>query len=153
MLCSAVLDCTGPAAVRYPRGSDGTYTDAVWEDRIHQEADLTILTYGTTINDVLEGTELLKQDQITADVIKLDRVQPLELPHIHTEKLLVVEETAEHAGIGAAVLSAYSNTKGRVLHLCSGLIPHGDSASLRRLTGLDPQGIYQAAKELLADET
>ena len=161
MLRRAVLECSGPVAVRYPKGKDGAYTEENWQDRLHSDAAVTILTYGTTINLVLEAADRLAQDGIFADIIKLPQVQPLELTSTvasvqKTGRLLVVEEAAHAAGVGEAVsaqlLRSGVSAKCRFCDLKDGIIPHGDLASLRGLAGIDPQGIYETAKELLGNE-
>jgi len=161
MLWLAVLDLQGPVAVRYPKGGSGTYTGAVWENMYHDNASVTIVSYGTTINDVLQACQKLRNDGIHADVIKLDMICPLDVGCIEaslkkTKAVLIVEETAESGCVGEAVLSQLmrrgSFSKSRLLNLGSGLLPHGDLASLRALAGIDAEGIYQAAKELLLYE-
>ena len=41
--------------------------------------DLTILAYGIVINDVLQAADLLAQQGISVEVVKLAQVAPLEL--------------------------------------------------------------------------
>lgn len=158
MLPRAIYEAQGPAAVRYPKGTDGQYTAAVWHDRIHQRSDLSIVTYGPTINDVLSAAFRLQEEGITADVIKLDQICPLTLdPIIHSVsiagRLLVVEEAAEKGCVGQEILAELAKEqiplrKTHLLNLKSGLVPHGSLKALRALTGIDADGIYQAAKEL-----
>lgn len=158
MLRKAVLECGGPVAVRYPKGGDGDYHAEQWQDRVSPESRLTIVTYGTTINAVTQAAGRLHD---AADVIKLDRIQPLELTAIEnsvskTGRLLVVEETAESGCAGQAILAGLL-ARGvhpvcRLKNCGSGIVAHGDLASLRKLLGLDADGIYETAKELLAHE-
>ena len=156
MLRSAVLEMTGPVAVRYPKGGDGSYTEGIWQDHLATDAVLSFLTYGTTINFVLKAAEMLKKDGISSNIFKLDQIKPLDLAQIeapirHSGRLLIVEEAARSAGIGMEVM-ARCRVCGRVLDMGDGIVPHGDLASLRHLMGMDAEGIYQAAKELLQDE-
>lgn len=158
MLSLAIYEETGPVAVRYPKGGDGLYQAAHWETHLSDESRLTIVTYGTTVNDVLSAAARLKELGLSADVIKLDRICPLDCREIipsvlQTGRLLVVEEAAEMGCLGQELLAALSRQEiclraARLLNLKRGLVPHGDLASLRALTGLDAEGIYQAAKEL-----
>ena len=73
MLCQAVLEMDGPVAIRYPKGGDGAYDQPHWSDQRFEEAELTMVTYGTTINDVLEAAQRLRREGRKVDVIKLDR--------------------------------------------------------------------------------
>ena len=161
MLCKAVLEMHGPVALRYPKGGDGAYRGAVWENKRHSSADLTLLTYGTTINAVLEVAERLEEGGVKADVIKLDAIAPLNTEVISQSvkssgSLLVVEETSEMGCVGHEVFSALCadgiSFKGKLLNLGDGVIPHGSLPELKALARIDAAGIYKTAKELLDEK-
>lgn len=156
MLRKAALELTGPVAVRYPRGGEGEYCSDRWDDRIRKDSRITIVTYGTTINPVLQAAEMLP-----ADVIKLDQIAPLNLDAVlesvkKTGHLLVVEEAAERCCVGYEILSAVSQSaiscRSCLLNAKEGIVPHGDILSLQKMLGIDANGIYQAARELLQIE-
>lgn len=156
MLRSAVLEMTGSVAVRYPRGSEGSYMDAFWQNKIYDDSQITVVTYGTTVNDVMKAAEKLR-----ADVIKLDQIAPLDCRDIaksveKTGHLIVVEETAEACCVGREIVTALSQGgllfRSRLLNLKNGIVPHGDVKSLRKLMGIDSESIEQAARELLQHE-
>ena len=156
MLRQSVLEMYGPVAIRYPRGCEGNYTGECWENMIHPDSRITVVTYGTTINDVLKATEQLK-----ADVIKLDQIMPIDMKDIedsvkNTKHLLVVEEAAETGCVGQEIVTALGqkglNCRSRLLNLKNGVVPHGDLKSLRGMMQIDSESIAQAAKELLQNE-
>ena len=162
MLRAAILETSGPVAVRYPRGGDGAYDAAVWENQCCDAPAVTIVTYGITINDVLAAAKRLRDEHISVDLIKLDQIAPLHLEPVRQSlarsgKLLVVEETAAAGCVGSAILAqlvqegAAPNAV-RLINLQSGLVPHGSLPLLRHRTGLDEAGIYQATKELIGLE-
>lgn len=161
MLDDAVKSIDGPVAVRYPKGGDGTYQGDCWQD-IHCDASkLTIVTYGTTINAVSAAAERLQMDQVSVDVIKLDQILPLVSDSIvasvsNTGRILVVEETADAGCVGHEVLSMLAQKgltfTGKTLNLGCGIVPHGDLNSLKAMMGIDAEGIYQTAKELLNEK-
>ena len=162
MLPHAVLELNGPVAIRYPKGGDGRYQETCWEDMLHADSKLTMLSYGTTINDVLAAAEHLQNEGISADVLKLDVIQPMDLTGVvrsakKTGRLLIVEEAAAAGCVGDAVLSGLMQqgitVQAHLLNLRDGIVPHGDLKSLRSLLGIDEQGIYLTAKELLRHET
>ena len=68
----------------------------------------------------------------------------------------MVEETAGNGCLGTDILAGLSARglcpKSRLLNLRDGIVPHGSLKDLRRLMGIDAQGIYEAAKELLIHE-
>lgn len=161
LLRKAVLEMNGPVAIRYPRGTDGAYTDACWHDLLQPGANVTLVTYGSSINDVLQAAKLLQEDGITADVIKLEQIQPLHSTVIassvkNTGKLVLVEETAQVCGLGEALISALVqqgiHPAFRLLNLGSGIWPHGNLSQLRRAAGIDAACIYQQTKELTLHE-
>ena len=162
MLREAILETSGPVAVRYPRGGNGAYDGAVWENQCCDAPAVTIVTYGITINDVLATVKRLRDEHISVDLIKLDQIAPLHLEPVRQSlarsgKLLVVEETAAAGCVGSAILAqlvqegAAPNAV-RLINLQSGLVPHGSLPLLRHRTGLDEAGIYQATKELIGLE-
>lgn len=162
MLKRAVEEMDGPVAIRYPKGSDGIYTEEHWSDRCSEHAVVTLVTYGTTIQHVLEAAGKLKEEGLEADILKLDQIQPLCLSQIidsvkKTRALLVVEEVAEAGCVGTSILSELLqkgvSVRAKLINLKDGIIPHGSLPLLREMTGLDTQGIYQTVKELLGNET
>ena len=162
MLREAILETSGPVAVRYPRGGNGAYDGTVWENQCCDAPAVTIVTYGITINDVLAAAKRLRDEHISVDLIKLDQIAPLHLEPVRQSlarsgKLLVVEETAAVGCVGSAILAqlvqegAAPNAV-RLINFQSGLVPHGSLPLLRHRTGLDEAGIYQATKELIGLE-
>ena len=68
-------------------------------------SDLTLLTYGIVINDVLQAAQLLAQQGISAEVVKLTQVAPLEADPVlaslqKTGRLLAVEDVCAANCIG-----------------------------------------------------
>lgn len=161
MLKSAVLEEIGPVALRYPKGGDGRYTAENWQDIVCSGSVVTLVTYGTSVNDVLSVAERLSGEGIAADVLKLDQLCDLRLDAVaasvqKTGRLLVAEEAAEPGCVGVSLLAALMGRgiciKHRLCNLKSGILPHGDLNSLRALAGIDAEGIYRSAKELIQDE-
>lgn len=156
MLAWAVEECAGPVAVRYPRGGDGAYSGVSREMVFRSGADVTILTYGTMINQVLEAAELLDREGISAEVLRLAQIKPLELAPIvesvrKTGKLLVVEETAEEGSLGQQVIAglAEQGLEAPMAALNTGdqFVTHGERKLLLHSLGLDAQGIANRVKE------
>lgn len=162
MLRWAVKDCTGPVAVRYPRGGEGAWQgsyDGTNTVSLRRGTDLTMVTYGITVNEVLAAAEVLSAQGIETEVIKLQAIDPLELGPVldsvrQTGHLLIAEECAAQCGLGirlpAQLTLAGVNLKS--LTLCntgSSFVTHGSVTELRKLCGLDVQGICQRAKEAL----
>ena len=114
------------------------------------------------INDILCVAHKLQEENVAADVIKLDQVQPIQLDCViesvsKTGRLLVVEEVARRGCVGETLLALLMEhgvcPKTSLINLSDGIVCHGDLNSLHVLCGLDPDHIYETAKELLSYET
>ena len=161
MLRRAVLEETGPAAVRYPRGGEGAYRgDAGWETRVLRPGrDITLVSYGVLINQVLDAAEGLAQRGIQAEIVKLGRIAPLDLAPVaesvgRTGRLLVAEEAMAAGGVGerlaAGLLGAGVPLKSLTLaNLGTGYIPHGSVEQLLSLHGLDGAHLMKRVEEVL----
>lgn len=161
MLTMAVEDLKGPVAVRYPRGGEGTYQDCTLSSSmIHTEGDdITIVCYGTMIDCALEAEHLLKAQGISCEIIRLTRLDELDmdviLPSVRkTKRLLVPEEAADAGCIGNRILTACAKQgvipiAAKCQNLGSGIVPQGRVDELRALYALDGPGIAYAALSLM----
>lgn len=150
--------------MRYPRGGEGAYQACSLEPVtvLREGSDLTLLTYGIVINDVLQAAQLLAQQGISAEVVKLAQVAPLEAaPCLHRCKRQGGCWRSRMCGaancIGEQVLSAAEQAglpmkEARLLNLGSGIIPHGAPDVLKTAYGLDAQAIAAAAQALCAND-
>ena len=88
MLRRAVLEMTGPVAVRYPRGCDGTFTGIAEQPCLREGSDITLVTYGTLVNEVLAAAKMLQARGISAEVLEAALHQAARCPHrrrLHAE--------------------------------------------------------------------
>ena len=159
MLRWAVERCNAPVAVRYPRGSEGGYKSSAFACDpggvcVHREgSDVTLITYGNLINNVLAAADALAGMGISVKVLRLLSVTHLpELAGLISGEVFVVEEAAEGSGIKEAVSW---KLQGRTVHgidLGADFIPHGDQNSLYQFTGLDAGSITKFVCEVLHHE-
>jgi 1-deoxy-D-xylulose-5-phosphate synthase len=161
MLTMAVRELDGPVAVRYPRGAEGDYhACALTPSVVHTRGnDLTILCYGTMINSVMQAQALLEKQGISCEVIRLTRIDTLDLDTVFasvkkTKRLLAAEETADAGCVGRRVLAACAEqgitlSAARCLNLGRGIVPHGTVEQLRALYALDGNGVAYAALSML----
>lgn len=152
MLSLALYEVRGPVAVRYPRGGQGAYTgDATGTAQtvLRQGTDITILSYGRMINNALAAAELLENRGVSAGVVKLNIITPLEIDLIDQSLPLVVAEECADAGSVGERLAARLSCPVRRLNLGSGLVQHGDTNRLMTKLGLDADGITCAVEEML----
>ena len=102
MLGYALHDIEGPVAVRYPRGGEGEYKGSLVESEaiLCPGNDLTLVCYGTMVNEVLAAAGKLAEQGISAEVLKLGMLCPndfsLSLESLRkTGRLLAVEDVCE----------------------------------------------------------
>ncbi|MBQ6397083.1 MAG: 1-deoxy-D-xylulose-5-phosphate synthase [Oscillospiraceae bacterium] len=163
MLGLALYGCDGPVAIRYPRGGEDAYHDCHTEAEfvLREGSDLTIVSYGVMINEALEAADRLAEDGIMAEVIKIGRIRPNSFDETRlsvgkTKRLVVAEDVCAFGSVGSQILSSLAGvTEGfeyRLLNLGDGIVQHGSVEELRRMRGIDAQGIVRAARTLFSEE-
>ncbi len=161
LLATALKENCGPAALRYPRGGEGEYKgDSGLEPCLLREGgDLTIISHGIAINDALRAAALLETQGISAAVLKVTCLCPLNMEPIaqavsKTGRILVYEHCAEAGCLGQKILSELEKTGGRLkkaklMNFGAGLIPHGETEQLKARFGMDDKSIAAAAAEMM----
>lgn len=165
MLRWAALDYNGPVAVRYPRGGDRDFAGANWQDgpvKCHREgSDVTIITYGTLLQNAMDAASLLAQRGVETKVLRLLQINPLPVDEIlatvpDNQSILVLEETNTGSGIREALSWALSerDSQCRVFGIDLGrrFVTHGDLNSLYRAYGLDGESVANIIQEELQHE-
>lgn len=171
MLTWATETKCGPVAIRYPRGGDQGYHDSAWnvtaekaEDTMLTQhrvgEDVTILTYGTLINNVMESAEILQQKGIQTSVLRLCAIAPTPvaqiISNVRTKHLFVVEETSESCGIAQSLALEFEKSDISVkihnIDLGNGFVTHGAMSALYKNYGLDACGIADKIQEVLKVE-
>lgn len=163
MLRSALYDYSGPVAVRYPRGTeDASFTQdtsGAPDCVIREGTQFTLAGYGNLISELLKAADLLAQEGISCEVLKLNQLIPLHAEQViasvkKTHHLAVVEEVIEANSVGHAIATALAGqgvVAEHLILLSSGMefVPHGSVDELRRLLGIDAQSIVNKVKEAL----
>ena len=165
MLRRAVLEDTGPVAVRYPRGGEGALLDDMSEEPCviyHPGKDVTIAAYGTEVNEAIMAARMLADEGVSAEVVKINTLCPLDTETVFasakkTGVLIVVEEACAAGCIGQQLLAA-AEAQGvtlraaRLINLGSGILEHGTPEEWRQMTKLDNGSIRDAVMEILHAE-
>ena len=167
MLTWAVEQCDGPVAVRYPRGGNGSYQASAWTGMdetvtVHRKGDdVTLITYGTIINNVLEAADLLEAQGIHATVLRLQAVAPLDASQIVSKlsahhRVVVVEESAGGSGVHQELAwqlrRMLPDCRVDGLDLGNRFATHGELKTLYKFYGLDGQSIADFTREVLKGE-
>ena len=171
MLFWAVECYDGPVAIRYPRGGDRSYAESAFDPDVdiaqrglischRQGSHLTILTYGTMMENALEAAGMLAAFGIEVTVLRLLTLSALPLEQIIAmtpgKKLLVLEEVSGGCGIASELalklgekapeITVYSKDLG------ANFVAHGSVAKLYEHCGLDEKSIAQYVLEVLKNE-
>ena len=163
MLTWAVTERKGPVAIRYPRGGNGVYTDSAWKNQnekicVHRQGkDLTILTYGTLVNNAMAAAEILSHQGIEATVLRLMCLEPLDIQELLAKlapgkQVFIVEEIAGNCGIWehlSCLLKATDPTFSVAgVDLGNRYIQHGSVEKLYDECGLSPDRLAQSIMEV-----
>jgi transketolase len=120
--------------------------------------DVTIVAAGITLHESLKAAETLEADGISARVIDLYSVKPVDGETLRAAaeatggRVLTVEDHWPEGGIGDAVLEALSDgeTPARVVRLAVRDMPgSGKPAELLAAAGIDAEHIAEAARSLV----
>lgn len=163
MLQKALYETDGPVAVRYPRGGEGEYKGSCTDEEciIKKGTDVTIVTYGTMINEAVTAAELLEEKGVSAEVIKIGRLRPnsfeLTLASLKkTGRLVAAEEVCEVGCAGRIILAAAASRgvapRTALLNLGEGIVAQGGRAALMRDMGIDAAAIMSAAEKIIRRE-
>ena len=161
MLIWAVRKCTGPVAIRYPRGGDGAFLTAGRETLFRVGRDITIVTYGTMINQVISAADQLALRGIEAEVLRLRTIKPLDMEAVTTSvrktgRLLVVEEAEGVGSVGHELIEKLSQRGVPVIYSGQNIgdrfVTHGAMAELYRHLNLNAEAIVRRAEEVVHRE-
>lgn len=90
---------------------EGEYTIEIGKAEVKREGtDISIITYGAMVHESLKAAAELEKEGISAEVVDLRTVSPLDIPTIiasveKTGRAIVVQEAQKQAGIAANVVA------------------------------------------------
>jgi len=160
------LQHQGPIAIRYPRGKalgvpiDDSFASipiGQWEV-LREGEDLAIIALGSMVAPAVEAGQRLQEQGHSVAIINCRFVKPLderlEKLAAKVRKIVVAEENVLSGGLGSAVLERINDrgiegVRVRRVGLPDKFVEHGPLSALRKKYGLDAQGIYKAAMDLL----
>ncbi len=159
MIKYAIYTVDGPVAIRYPKGSERSYKGICngLASLLAEGEDVTIISYGDLINEAIEACDLLSQQGIKADLIKLNQLAPLDDTLIResaakTKKVVVVEDCCQNGSIAEAIaakLTDIGSYQMTALNLGNGIVQQGSVKDVYHLYRLDAEGIEETVKTLL----
>lgn len=158
----AAAEYEGPVYLRFGRAACPVINDRpdykfeIGKGEILREGtDVTIVATGICVGNALEAAEKLAQDGISAEVINICTIKPLDEELVaasakKTGKVVTAEEHSVIGGLGSAVCDALC--KSNPVPVCKiGMQDvfgeSGSAAALVEKYGLDGAGIYRTVKE------
>ena len=166
MLTWAVEEQTQTVAIRYPKGGDGSYQGSAWAHasvsvcRHREGSDVTLITYGSLLDNVLQAADSLAQQGIQASVLRLLSLSPLPVSQltalISSQKVVIIEETCTGSGIREELAWLLKEQAPQIqvsgLDLGKQYITHGCLDRLYAHYGLDARSIASFVQEVLRHE-
>jgi len=163
MLATAV-EQRHPTALRYPRGAGvGVPLDSELRqlpigkaEVLRRGRDGVVWAIGATVHPTLEAAGRLAKEGLDLTVVNARFVKPLDRELLRAQleqlglpgaRLATVEEHVVAGGFGAATLEAISElelegVETLVVGVPDKFIPHGSQEVLRKVLGLDAEGLY-----------
>ena len=118
--------------------------------------DVAIVAAGITLHEALEAAEALEAEEISARVIDVYSVKPIDAETLRSLQMpiVTVEDHWPEGGLGEAVLSALADVEDapRVTKLAVRDLPHsGKPDQLLNAAGIDAEHIADAARQLVRE--
>jgi transketolase len=159
----AAADFVGPVYLRLSRMGVPIVHDADYQFeigkavRLRDGDDLTLVACGTLVPRALEAAVLLEEEGVQARVLNIATVKPIDREAIveaavETGGIVAAEEHTIYGGLGGAVAEIVATTHPvpmRILGVPGVFAPTGPSEFLFEYFSLTPQGIYNAALDLV----
>jgi transketolase len=159
----AAADFDGPVYLRLSRMGVPIVHDADYQFeigkavRLRDGNDVTLAACGTMVPRALEAAAMLAEEGLQARVINMATVKPIDREAIveaavETGGIVTAEEHTISGGFGGAVAEVVATTHPapmRILGVPGVFAPTGSSDFLFEHFGLTPQGIYDAAHDLI----
>ena len=124
--------------------------------RLRRGTDITLIATGVTVSSALEAADLLEGEKISAAVVNMSTIRPIDRDAIveaaERGPILTVEEHTVVGGLGSAVAEVVVTThptRMRMLGVPGVFAPTGSTEFLLKHFGLDAIGIGDAARSLV----
>ena len=157
----AAVEYEGPVSLRVGRLAVPVFNDpATYKFEIgkgitlKEGKDVTIIATGLEVNESLEAAKMLEADGISAEVINIHTIKPLDTELVcasakKTGKVVTVEEHSIIGGLGGAVAEALSENQPTKMMRIGMNDVFGESGPAKDLIakyGLDAKSIYEKIK-------
>lgn len=159
MLDFAVNECSGPVAVRYPKGETDTAEYGNGEIQLgkgvacRRGSDVLIVAIGAELEDACRAAELLEKRGISAGVMNARFLKPFDSELFAdmakgVSAVVTVEDNTVIGGLGAAVAAIYDGTV-HMLGFADKPLKQASVSEQKHDAGIDGEGIAEKISEIL----
>ena len=145
-------DYDGLIAIRYPKGKEKTAFEFDNKDftAFKNGGRTAIVTYGAITTEAISAQKKLNDENISVDVIKLNKIFPLSEELISLlnsyESVAFFEEGIRKGGISEHILGRISTKRTSITAINEKFIPAMTLDAARKYCGLDADSIYKKIK-------
>ncbi len=159
------LELGGPFAIRYPRGAaagvplpeEPCVLEPGRAQTLREGSDVALLAFGRMVGYALKAAELLEDAGVSARVVDMRWVKPLDVDAVvaaaDTKLVVTLEEGVIMGGAGSAVMEAMAQkaltTPVLQLGIPDEFVTQGTANELFRSLNLHPEGIAHSVSERL----
>lgn len=159
MLEFAVNECSGPVAVRYPKGETDTAEYGNGEIQLgkgvacRRGSDVLIVAIGAEVENACRAAELLEKRGISAGVMNARFLKPFDSELFAdmakgVRTVVTVEDNTVIGGLGAAVAAIYDGTV-HMLGFADKPLKQASVSEQKHDAGIDGEGIAEKISEIL----
>lgn len=160
----AAYEYEGPVYLRLGTNKEAEIYDEDYSFKIgkgvtiREGEDVTLISTGSMVKDILEVADLLKKDGVQARVINIHTIKPIDREIIlqaveETGRIVVAEDHNIIGGLGSAVAEVIAESGRGVCFKRFGLNDfskgYGTYAQVKEMNGIDVGRIYREVKLLL----
>ena len=127
--------------------------------KLREGNDVTLIANGTVISRAMAAAELLAAQGIQARVLNMSTVKPMDeaavLAATETGAIVTIEEHTIYGGLGSAIAEfvvTHRPVPMRILGVPGVFAPTGSATWLLDYFGLTPQGICNAAHQIVSEK-
>ena len=159
------LELGGPFAIRYPRGAaagvplpeEPCVLEPGRAQTLREGSDVALLAFGRMVGHALKAAELLEEAGVSARVVDMRWVKPLDVDAVvaaaSTKLVVTLEEGVIMGGAGSAVMEVMADkaltTPVLQLGIPDEFVTQGTANELFRSLNLHPEGIVQSVSKRL----
>ena len=159
------LELGGPFAIRYPRGAaagvplpkEPCVLEPGRAQTLREGSDIALLAFGRMVGHALKAAELLEEAGVSARVVDMRWVKPLDVDAVvaaaSTKLVVTLEEGVIMGGAGSSVMETMADqaltTPVLQLGIPDEFVTQGTANELFRSLNLHPEGIAHSISERL----